>query len=229
MRSYLKPNTSASCLAAALLLAQAGTVGSSVAGQQPQAAAAAQPASTRYLLKSNDVLTLAFRFTPELDQEVAVQPDGFVQLKELPDAIHVQDLSVPEATEAIRKAYSTKLHDPIIIVVLKEFDKPFFIVSGAVNTPGKFELRGRPTVMEAVAMAGGFDHTARHSQIVLMRRYSKDLVQATMVDLRQVTKGNELKKDLVVQPGDTIFVPKSAFSKFDRFLPSSSVSAYQRY
>ena len=78
-------------------------------------------------------------------------------------------------------------------------------------------------------MAGGFDDAAKHSQILLMRKYSSDLVQVTMVDLRQVMKGKELSQDLEVRPGDTIFAPKSAFAKFEPFIPSSSVGMYQHY
>lgn len=183
----------------------------------------------RYQLKANDILSLSFRFTPEFDQEVTVQPDGFVPLKGLTDAVHVQGLSMPEATEAFRKAYSTKLHDPVITAVLKDFEKPYFIVSGSVRNPGKFDLRGRTSMMEAVAMAGGFDGSAKHSQILLMRRYSGDAIEVAMIDLRQVTKGQDLSKDVLLKPGDTIFVPKSAFAKFDRFLPSSSIGTYQKY
>lgn len=183
----------------------------------------------RYKLKANDVLTLSFRFTPDFDQEVSVQPDGFVQLKGLSGAIHVQGLTVPEAREAFRKAYSGTLHDPVITAVLKDFEKPYFIVSGSVRNPGKFDLRGHTTIMEAVALAGGFDKSAKHSQILIMRRVSSDLVEVTMVDLRQVTKGQDLSSDVLLKPGDTIFIPKSAFAKFDRFLPSSSIGAYQRY
>jgi len=60
-----------------------------------------------------------------------------------------------------------------------------------------------------------------------MRRSTNDLVQVTMVDLRQVMKGKELTKDIEVRPGDTIFAPKSAFSKFAPFIPTSSLGMYQ--
>jgi hypothetical protein len=60
-----------------------------------------------------------------------------------------------------------------------------------------------------------------------MRRYSNDLVQVTMVDLREVMKGKELNKDLEVRPGDTIFAPKSTFAKIAPFIPSSSLGMYQ--
>jgi len=188
-----------------------------------------QPAPGRYTLKASDVLGLTFRFTPDYNHDTSVQPDGFVQLKGLPNAVHIQGLTMAEAQREIVKAYSAILNDPDITVTLKDFEKPYFVVSGSVKNPGKFDYRGHTTVMQAVAIAGGFDNSAKHSQILLMRKYSSDLVQVTMVDLRQVMKGKDLNKDLEVRPGDTIFAPKSAFAKFAPFLPSSSMGMYQHY
>jgi len=181
----------------------------------------------RYTLKANDVLGLTFRYTPDYNHDTSVQPDGFVQLKGLPNSVHIQGLTMQEAQREIVKAYATILNDPDITVTLKDFEKPYFVVSGSVRNPGKFDYRGHTTVMQAVAIAGGFDNFAKHSQILLMRKYSNDLVQVTMVDLREAMKGKDLHQDLEVRPGDTIFAPKSAFAKFAPFLPSSSLGMYQ--
>ena len=193
----------------------------------PQQTTQPQPTPGRYTLKASDVLGLTFRYTPDYNHDTSVQPDGFAQLKGLPNAVHIQGLSLQEAHREIVKAYSAILKDPDITVTLKDFEKPYFVVSGSVRNPGKFDYRGHTTVMQAVAMAGGFDNSAKHSQILLMRKHSNDLVQVTMVDLRQVMKGKEVTKDLEVRPGDTIFAPKSAFSKFAPFIPSSSLGMYQ--
>jgi len=193
----------------------------------PQAPQQQAAPGQRYTVKASDVLGLTFRYTPDYNHDTSVQPDGFVQLKGLPNAVHIQGLTMQEAQREIVKAYSTILNDPDITVTLKDFEKPYFVVSGSVRNPGKFDYRGHTTVMQAVATAGGFDNSAKHSQILLMHKYSNDLVQVTMVDLRQVMKGNELSKDLEVRPGDTIFAPKSAFAKFAPFIPTSSVGMYQ--
>lgn len=201
--------------------------------QQPTSAGVGQPnqppaaPSQRYTLKASDVLGLTFRYTPDFNHDTIVQADGFVQLKGVPNAVHIQGMTVQEAQREIVKAYATILKDPDVTVTLKDFEKPYFVVSGSVKNPGKFDYRDHTTVMQAVAIAGGFDNSAKHSQILLMRRYSNDLVQVTMVDVRQVMKGKDLNKDLEVRPGDTIFAPKSAFSKIAPFIPTSSLGMYQ--
>lgn len=193
--------------------------------QQPAQQPGAGAEAGRYMLKAGDVLALTFRYTPDFNHDTTVEPDGFVQLKGLQGSVHVQGLTLRDAAEQIRKAYSAILADPDVSVVLKDFERPYFIVSGSVRNPGKFDYRGPITVMEAVAMAGGFDK-AKLSQILLMRRYSNDLVQVTMVDLRAVTKGKEVNKDVEVRAGDTIFAPKSTYAKFEPFIPTTSMGAY---
>ena len=198
----------------------------SSAAQTVEARPTAAPGQ-RYVLRASDVLGLTFRFTPDFNHDTIVQADGFVQLKGLPNAVHIQGMTLQEAQREIIKAYGRILKDPDVTVTLKDFEKPYFVVSGSVKNPGKFDYRDHTTVMQAVAIAGGFDNAAKHSQILLMRRYSNDLVQVTMVDLRQVMKGKDLNKDLEVRPGDTIFAPKSAFAKIAPFIPSSSMGMYQ--
>jgi polysaccharide export outer membrane protein len=56
------------------------------------------------------------------------------------------------------------------LVVLKDFEKPYFIADGQVARPGKYDLRGDTTLTEAINMAGSFTENAKHSRIVLFRK-----------------------------------------------------------
>ncbi|HJY88996.1 MAG TPA: polysaccharide biosynthesis/export family protein, partial [Candidatus Acidoferrum sp.] len=156
----------------------------------------------RYRLESGDILELAFRYTPEFDQEVTVQPDGYVQLKGLQNDVHIQGQTVPEVIETLKKAYSNTLHDPVISVVLREFEKPYFIAGGQVSKPGKYDLRGRTTATQAVAIAGGFSEFSKNSQVLLFRRYNDDLMEVKVLNLNKVLKDKNYQEDLQLQPGD---------------------------
>ena len=59
-------------------------------------------------------------------------------------SIFVEGQTVPELTETLKAAYAKTLHDPVITVALKDFDKPYFIAAGQVTKPGKYDLRGPP-------------------------------------------------------------------------------------
>jgi polysaccharide biosynthesis/export protein len=180
----------------------------------------------RYRLESGDILELAFRYTPEFDQEVTVQPDGYVQLKGLQNDVHIQGQTVPEVIETLKKAYSDTLRDPVISVVLREFEKPYFIAGGQVGKPGKYDLRGRTTATQAVAIAGGFSEYSKNSQVLLFRRYNDDLVEVKVLNLNKVLKDKNYQEDLQLQPGDMLYVPKTFMAKIDRFLPRSSLGTY---
>ena len=115
-----------------------------------------------YRIRRSDVIEIKFNFASEFDQTLSVQPDGFIALRDM-DELYAEGLTVAELRSAVRQAYATTLHDPEVTVTLKDFEKPYFIATGAVAHPGKYELRGDATVTEGVALAGGFTEQAKHS------------------------------------------------------------------
>ncbi len=179
----------------------------------------------RYLLRPDDVLDLSFEFSPEFNQTVSVQPDGYVSLRGIGE-MHVAGKTIPELNEALLIAYEKILHDPVIVATLKEFEKPYFIAGGQVSHPGKYELRGDTTVTEAVAMAGGFSQIARHSQVLLFRRVSDGWTETQILNVKKMLGEKNLREDLHIKPGDMIFVPQNRISKIERFLPTPRALLY---
>jgi polysaccharide biosynthesis/export protein len=184
-----------------------------------------QQRDPRYHLQKSDVVEIKFKFSPEFDQTVTVQPDGFISLDGAGD-IKVEDKTIPEVTEVIRHAYQSTLHQPVITVVLKDFEKPFFIASGQVGHPGKYELRSDTTLIAGLAMAGDITSAAKHSQVVLFRHISSETVEARVFNVKQMLASRNLEEDPHLLPGDLVFVPQNKISKIQRYLPTSSMGAY---
>ncbi len=178
-----------------------------------------------YRLRSGDLLDVNFTFSPELNQTLSIGPDGYLRLKGAGN-IHAEGLTVPELEIAIGRSYAGVLRDPEISVALKEFEKPYFLALGQVAHPGKYELRSALTLSEAMAVAGGFTQQARHSQIILFRHVSDDVVEAHVLNLKKMLARRDLREDLPLQPGDLIFVPQSSISKIQRFMPSAVLGTY---
>ena len=177
----------------------------------------------RYQLRSGDVIELTFTFTPEFNQTVTIQPDGYITIREVGD-VHVQGKTAPELTGTIRAAYSKILHNPIISIVLRDFERPYFIAAGEVKRPGKYELRGDTTIAEAVAIAGGFTDASKHSQVFLFRRVSVDSVEVKKLDLKKMLRNANLSEDAHLQPGDMFYVPQNTLSKVKGFvIPRATV------
>lgn len=184
-----------------------------------------QRRNPRYQVCKSDVLDLDFPFTPEFNQTVTVQPDGYITLRAVGD-LHVEGQTVPELTQSLRTAYGKTLHDPVITVALKDFNKPYFIASGQVAHPGKFDLRGDITVTQGLAIAGGITDTAKHSQVLLFRRVSSDWYEVKKVNVKRLMQARDLNEDLRLQPDDLLFVPTSTVGKIKRFMPSYGLGVY---
>jgi polysaccharide biosynthesis/export protein len=178
----------------------------------------------RYELRADDVLDISFEFNPEFNQTVTVQPDGYLSLRGVGD-VHAAGLTVPKLTETIRVVYEKILANPSVTVLLKEFERPFFIVNGQVGKPGKYELRGNTTVTEAIAMAGGLTSAAKHSQVVLYRRVSPDWYEGRLINIKKMLHSRDLIEDRLLKPGDMLWVPQNKLSKVRQFLPTPNVGA----
>ncbi len=179
----------------------------------------------RYRIRKSDVIEIKFKLSPDFNQTVTVQPDGFITLEGAGD-IKVENKTIPEFTESIRHAYEGILHQPMFTVLLKDFDKPFFIAGGQVGHPGKYELRSDTTLVEALAIAGDITAMAKHSQVVLFRRVSGDMVETRVFNVKKMLGSRNLQEDPHLQPGDMVFVPQNKISKLQRFLPTASMGAF---
>jgi polysaccharide export outer membrane protein len=161
----------------------------------------------RYQLRSGDVLDLNFPFVPDFNQTITVQPDGFITLRAL-GTLRVESMTVPELAERLRTEYGTILRDPVVTVELKEFEKPYVVVAGEVERPGKYELRGETTATQALAVAGGLKDRARSSEAVIFRRLPEGGFESRPLDLKTILKEGRLNADLPLRAGDTLFVPR---------------------
>jgi polysaccharide export outer membrane protein len=171
----------------------------------------------RYQVQRDDILIITFALSPEMDQTVTIQPDGYVTLMNV-GSVFIQGMTVPQVVDAIKKAYAGTLHDPIVDVDLKDFQKPYFVALGQVAKPGQYDLRYDMTVTEAVAIAGGFTAGAK-TQIFLYHRVSNEWAEVKQLNIKQILQGKNVNEDPHIQPGDMIFVPEKFITKFRKYVP----------
>lgn len=179
----------------------------------------------RYKIEAGDSFDIAFELNPEFNQNgVTVQPDGFVNLHGVAD-VKVQGQTVPQLTETLRQAYSQILNNPMISIVLKTFEKPYFVAGGQVGRPGKYDLRGDVTLTQAIAMAGGFTVASKHSQVLLFRQVNEKWLSAQIINVKKMLSAGDLHEDPYLHPGDMLFVPQNRISKISPFIPRTGVGA----
>lgn len=182
----------------------------------------------RYRLEPGDIVDLTFPLSPEFNQTVTIAPDGYIALRSVGDFM-AKGKTLPELAAGLRTTYSSILHDPVVTVDLKDFQKPYFTVGGEVGHPGKYELRDNTTVTEAIAIAGGFTPNSKHSQVLMFRRISDgSMVEVKKFDLKKMLSSTNTQENIFLQPTDMLFVPKNMISKIERFLPTESMGLYTK-
>jgi polysaccharide export outer membrane protein len=179
----------------------------------------------RYRLQPGDILEVQYRYSPEFNQTVTVQPDGYISL-EIGGDLKIAGLTIEQTREALLKKARTRLQDPVATIVLKEFQKPYFVVSGEVNTPGKIEMRERVTALQAIMLAGGMKEGAKSGQVVVFRRINSDTAEVKLLNLKSIRRTSDLENDLTLQAGDMVYVPRDKISKIERFMRLASVGAF---
>jgi len=208
-----------------LLIAICILTSAAAAFAQQQAPRLTTVTEERYRLQPGDVLEVQYRYSPEFNQTVTVQPDGYVSL-EIGGDLKVAGLTIEQTRQAILRKASTRLQDPVATIVLKEFQKPYFVVSGEVNTPGKIEMREKVTALQAIMLAGGMKEAAKSSQVVVFRGINSDTAEVKVLDLKSIRRTSDLENDLTLQAGDMVYVPRDKLSKLERFMKLASVAAF---
>ena len=184
-----------------------------------------KPTEDRYLLTAGDVLDIHYRYTPEFDQTLTVQPDGYISL-EVGGDVKVGGRTLQEVRSVILAKAKMRLESPEVIVVLKEFQKPYVVVAGEVNQPGKIELREKLTALQAVLLAGGMKETAKSSQVLVFKRLNGDTAEVKELNFKTLKHTSDLENDLMLQPGDMILVPRNRISKIERYVRYASMAAF---
>ena len=181
-----------------------------------------QDRNPRYVIQREDVLKMTFPLSPELNQTLTVEPDGYVNLQNA-GSVFAQGLTSAELVLAVRKAYVGVLHDPIINIDIVDFQKPFFTVSGQVGKPGQYELRADTTITEGLAIAGGMAPTAK-GQVFLLRRGPASGYEVRRINVGAMVVGKKANEIPALRPGDIVYVPEKFIANFRKYAPYAITS-----
>lgn len=177
-----------------------------------------------YHVRNGDTIDLVFDLCPEFNQTLTVSPDGQISLKAASN-IQASGLTLTELSTSINVAYRSVLNNPHVALSLKSTDieKPFFIATGQVTKPGKYDLASGTTVLQALTIAGGFTDVAKTSMVVLYRHTAEANYQPEVVNVKKLLAARDLTSDVFLRPGDMLYVPKSQYGKLKPFIPNASV------
>ena len=178
-----------------------------------------------YTLHIGDVIELNYRLTPEFNQTVTVQPDGYVDL-EVAGNVKVAGLTLNQAHDEIVRVTSSQLNHPELSITLKQFQQPYVVVAGEVARPGKIQIYENTTALQAVMLAGGFMPSARDTQVILFRHINGDMAEVRRLNLHNIKKNSQLERDTELQPGDMLLVTRNKLENLSHFMKAANLGLY---
>ncbi len=161
------------------------------------------PGREPFRIGREDVLEISVWRDPDLTRIVPVRPDGYVSMPIIGEVL-AEGRTPLELASDVREKLAPYVQQPNVTVIVREVHSSRVYITGEVAHPGSYPLRGQLSLLQAVALAGGFSDFADRERILLIRqgenggrfavRYS-DLV------------GGDGQGDVVLMPGDTVVVP----------------------
>jgi polysaccharide export outer membrane protein len=161
--------------------------------------------SPSYLIGPNDILSIYVWKEAELTREVTVMPDGRVTFP-LAGEIVAQGQTVTQLKKAITQKLEKYVTAPEVTVIVKESKSQLIYTIGKVARQGPYPLTYSMTVVQAISSAGGFSEWADTKNVVIVRRHADKVIQIPF-NYKEFTSGQNLEKNILLQPGDTIVVP----------------------
>ena len=161
-------------------------------------------AGSEYRMGPEDVLRISVWENKELTLDLVVRPDGMVSMPLIQDVL-VEGQTAMELGNTIHQKLLAFIKDPQVSVIVLQVNAPKYFVIGNVTKPGTYSLRSETSILQALALAGGFTQFASTRNIKLIRN------MAGKQDVRKVNYNNIIGErgegNYILKSGDTIVVP----------------------
>ena len=187
--------------AAALFFAAPHAAQASDSDKKP--APGAISVNDEYRLGSGDKLRIEVYKDAQLSQSVQIRPDGKITLPLIGD-MTATGLTPIELRDEIAKQLTEYITNPTVTVIVVEATSAHAYVMGEVAHPGEVSLHGPVTIVQAIAMAGGFKEFANTKEVKVLRPNGNN-VQTIRFNYKDMLNGDA--KPMLLRAGDTVIVP----------------------
>lgn len=170
----------------------------------PRVAADVKPDS--YIIGTEDILAINVWKEPEMSRTVPVRPDGMISLPLLGE-IKAVGLTPVELREKITEPLKKIMADPQVTVIVTEVHSLSFNIVGNAMKPGYYPLTRRMTVLDAIALAGGFRDFAKEKAIYVLRHNPDGTEIRLKFNYKDVIRGKNVEQNIKLQARDSLVVP----------------------
>jgi len=160
-----------------------------------------------YIIGPEDVLEITVWKNADLSKQVQVRPDGRISLPLVGDVSAV-GRTAAQLTDDIATRLKSYMENPTVSIVIKEVNSYQIYVLGEVNKPGKYPLKSKTTLLQAITVASGFTPVAARNKIVVFR-FGKDGEGLTKIKASydDIVLRDGSSQNIELKPGDQIVVP----------------------
>ncbi len=175
------------------------------AATDKQAARAARSDSS-YVIGANDVLAINVWKEPDISRSVPVRSDGKISLP-LVGELTASGQTPLQLEQEIAKRLQSYISEPEVTVIVTDSKSQKINIMGMVSRPGAYLLTSATTVLDSIAMAGGFKDFAKQKAIYVLRKAPDGTEQRLPFNYKEVIKGKNPEQNIRLQAGDTVVIP----------------------
>jgi polysaccharide biosynthesis/export protein len=196
------------------LWAQSGsgsTVTAPTSGAAPAAQSAgasstqAKPHDNTFVIGNDDVLAINVWKEPDISRSIPVRSDGKISLP-LVGEVQAAGLTPLSLEKEIASKLKNYISEPEVTVMVQQVNSQKFNILGQVAKPGSYMVVNSLTVLDAIALAGGFRDFAKQKSIYVLRQGPTGETRIPF-NYKEVSRGKNMSQNIKLQPGDTIIVP----------------------
>lgn len=192
------------------------------AGSGTQAPPAASPAASQptqnvdttarkahddsFVIGNDDVLAINVWKEPDISRSIPVRSDGRISLP-LVGEVQATGRTPLKLEQDIAARLKNYIGEPEVTVIVQQINSQKFNILGLVNRPGSYVINNSATVLDAIAIAGGFRDFAKQKSIYVLRQNADGSQTRLPFNYKEVVKGQNPAQNIKLQPRDTIVVP----------------------
>jgi polysaccharide export outer membrane protein len=176
------------------------------AGETKAEGSRAAHSDSSYVIGANDVLLVNVWKEPDISHSVPVRSDGKISLP-LVGELQAGGQTPRQLEQEITKRLQSYISEPEVTVIVTASNSQKVNLMGMVSRPGAYLLTRSTTVLDAIAMAGGFKDFAKQKSIYVLRQAPDGTQKRIPFNYKEVIKGKNPDQNIPLQAGDTLVVP----------------------
>jgi polysaccharide export outer membrane protein len=190
----------------ALMAAAQQTLADQAGKAEPATPSTAAAADDSFVIGPGDVLAINVWKEPEISHAVPVRSDGKVSLP-LIGELQASGQTPRQLQATLKDKLQSFISDPDVTVIVQEVKSQRFNILGQVVKPGSYLLTNTTTVLDAIALAGGFRDFAKKKSIYVLRAKADGSQAKIPFNYNAVIKGDNVSQNIRLEPRDTLIIP----------------------